>query len=185
MWCRRIWLVLGLAGLLASARSGHGQPGKGHQILINRGLQLQGLSQDDCYLHLDTYSNANYTSIQWDNSPGAHSSRPEWMGPAPGFPWARWAWDATQMPPQLTPNDGDETPYMSQLLALQLGDEWNLNDGPTRTNLINWFVSVRTNWPNTLLYHNNYAGQASDGALGDFIPKAQPDMLFFDFYPFQ
>src|SRR5438128_1217608 len=143
MWCRRIWLVLGLAGLLASARSGHGQPGKGHQILINRGLQLQGLSQDDVYLHLDTFTNANYTSINWINSISPpHSSRPEWMGAAPGFPWARWVSDETQMPPQITPYGGDEAPYLSQLLALQLGDEWNLNDGATRTRLVNWFNAV-------------------------------------------
>ena len=138
------FLVL-ISGFEHSARA---QISKGYQILINRGLQLQGLSQDDCYLHLDTYSNLNYTSIQWVNSPGQHSSRPEWMGLAPGFPWGRWCWDATQMPPHVTPYGGDETPYLSQLLALQLGDEWNLNDGPTRTNLINWFVAVRTNWPN-------------------------------------
>jgi len=129
----------------------------------------------DDYFHLDTYSNANYTSINW-----IFTSNPSWMGPAPGFPWSRWVSGTTNMPPQ-----NGESPFLSQLIALQLGDEWNLQDGPTRTNLINWFISVRTNWPNTILYHNNYAGQASDSALGDFIPKAQPDMLFFDLYPFQ
>src|SRR5580765_7690089 len=67
------------------------QLSKGSQIILNRGLQLQGLSQDDCYLHLDTFSNANYTAIHWINSVSpAHSSRPEWMGNPPGFPWARW-----------------------------------------------------------------------------------------------
>ena len=45
------------------------------------------------------------------------------------------------MPPQVTPYGGDETPFLSQLLAVQLGDEWSINDGPTRTNLINWFTS--------------------------------------------
>lgn len=129
---------------------------------------------DDIF-HLETYSNANYTSINW-----IFTSNPSLMGPAPGFPWSRWARGQTNMPPQ-----GNEAPYLSQMIALQLGDEWNLQDGTTRTNLINWFISVRSNWPNTILYHNNYAGQASDAALGDFIPKAQPDMLFFDLYPFQ
>src|SRR5882724_8704257 len=129
--------LLAMAGVfLGVAQTSYPQISKGNQILINRGLQLQCLSQDDCYLHLDTVTNANYTSITWVNSPGLHSSRPEWMGDPPGFPWARWAWDETQMPPQLaTPNDGDETPYMSQLLGLQLGDEWNLNDPTTRTRL--------------------------------------------------
>lgn len=129
---------------------------KGHQILINRGLQLQGLSQDDCYLHLDTYSSANYTSINWINEINAsgqttHSSRPDWMGDAPGFPWSRWAKTETQMPPQVTPYGGDETLYLSPLIALQLGDEWSLNDDATRTRLVNWFQSVRANWPNAIL----------------------------------
>ena len=55
----------------------------------------------------------------------------------------------------------------------------------TRTNLINWFISVRTNWPNTILFHNNWGSQVGDGALADFYTKALPDMLCFDTYPWQ
>jgi hypothetical protein len=180
-------LLVLLLALLSWAPVSRGQPGKGNQILLNRGLQLQGLSQDDCYLHLDTFSNANYTAIHWINSVGpAHSSRPEWMGPPPGFPWARWAGDETQMPPQSsTPYDGDETPYLGQLLALQLGDEWNLNDDATRTRLVNWFDSVRSNWPNVMLYHNNWGSQIGDAQLADFYTRAHPDLLCFDTYPWQ
>src|SRR6266850_5426212 len=68
--------VFAIAGfVLGVVQSGHSQVSKGNQILINRGLQLQCLSQDDCYLHLDTVTNANYTSITWVNSPppGGHS----------------------------------------------------------------------------------------------------------------
>src|SRR5438132_5455917 len=161
---RVLALVVLIAAVFLEGRS-HSQISKGNQILINRGLQLQGLAQDDCLLTLSTYSNANYTSINWDNSPGAHSSRPDWMGPAPGFPWARWAADETQMPPQITPYGGDETPDVGQILALQLGDEWNLNDDATRTRLVNWFLGVQTNWPNTILYHNNWGTQIGDSQL--------------------
>jgi len=163
------------------------QLSKGSQIILNRGLQLQGLSQDDCYLHLDTFSNANYTAIHWINSVSpAHSSRPEWMGNPPGFPWARWVGDETQLPPQsATPFDGSETPYLGQLLALQLGDEWNLNDDATRTRLVNWFNSVRSNWPNVMLFHNNWGSQIGDSQLADFYTRAHPDMLCFDTYPWQ
>src|SRR5437867_539949 len=52
-----ILTTLGLLALLSCARPGLAQVGKGHQILIDRGLQLQGLSQDDVYLHLDTFTN--------------------------------------------------------------------------------------------------------------------------------
>jgi hypothetical protein len=184
-------LVLGLLlSLLLMAVSDRAQAqtvGKGHLILMDRGLQLQGLSQDDCYLHLDTFSNANYTSIAWINSPNpsGHSSRPDWMGPAPGFLWSRWAADETQMPPQITPYGGDETPNMSQLFALQLGDEWNLNDDTVRTRLVDWFNSVQANFPNVILYHNNWGSQIGDAPLADFIARALPDMVCFDTYPWQ
>jgi hypothetical protein len=186
MFFRRVCLVFGSLAFICFARPSHAQVSKGNQILIDRGLQLQGLSQDDCYLHLDTFTNANYTSINWINSiTPAHSSRPDWMGAAPGFLWARWASDETQMPPQTTPYGGDEGPYLSQLLALQLGDEWNLNDDATRTRLVNWFNAVRINWPNTILYHNNWGSQIGDSQLADFYTRAQPDMLCFDTYPWQ
>ena len=82
----RFWIAVSLFISCLQLQPINAQVSKGHQILLNRGLQLQGLSQDDCYLHLDTFTNANYTSINWINSPGAHSSRPDWMGAAPGFP---------------------------------------------------------------------------------------------------
>ena len=187
LFSRSLLFILGSAvvffGLTPKASA---QLGKGQQLLLNLGIQLQGLSQDDCYLTLSTFSNANYTSINWINSISpAHSSRPPWMGPAPGFPWARWVSDETQMPPQMTPYGGDETPYLPQLLALQLGDEWNLNDDGTRTRVVNWFNSVRASWPNTILYHNNWGSQIGDAALADFYTRAHPDMLFFDTYPWQ
>lgn len=107
------------------------------------------------------------------------------MGPAPGYLWSRWAIDETQMPPQITPYGGDETPYLPQLFALQLGDEWNLNDDATRTRLVDWFNSVRADWPNAILYHNNWGSQIADDKLADFYTRAQPDMLCFDTYPWQ
>ncbi len=150
------------------------QISKGNQILMSRGLQLGGMVEPADFFHLNVYSNVNYTTVDWfhdtDNTP---------LGPMPGFPWARWVNDITNMPPQ-----GNEGAYLSQLVMLELGDEWNINDDGTRTTLVNWFNAVHTNFPNTILYENNYGGQASDAALGDFITRAQPDMLFFDTYPF-
>jgi hypothetical protein len=183
-----------LAVSLIVPHTASAQPSKGFQIILTRGLQIQALCIDDCYVHQTTFSNANYTTMNFINGVDGsgnttHSSRPSpedpslWMGAAPGPMWGRWAMTQTQMPPQITPYGGDEAPYMSQLVSLQLGDEWFLSDGPTRTNLINWFNSVQSNYPNVILYHNNYAGQADDASLADFIPKAKPDMLCFDLYP--
>src|SRR5688572_22920410 len=53
---------------------------KGHLILIDRGLQLQGMVTRDDVFHLNTYSNANYTSVHW-----LWDSNPSQLGVAPGF----------------------------------------------------------------------------------------------------
>ena len=172
-----------LAGLmvvfLAVTHSGSAQISKGYQILLNRGLQLQGMVQPADYFHWNTYSNVNYTSVNWFSP-----YNPSLMGPPPGVPWSRWVNGQSDMPPEVM-QGVDETPYLSQLVSLEMGDELNLNVGLTRTNEINWFNAVRTNFPNTILYINNYGGQVSDANLGDFISKGQPDMICFDEYPFQ
>ena len=173
---RGLVLAIALAGMmLGHVQFAQAQISKGCQILLNRGLQLQGLVQWADYFHLDTYSNANYTSINW-----GWTSSPDSMDSTAGEPWSRWVSGTTNMPPQ-----SGEGPYLNQLVALQLGDEWDLNTDSVRDTLVNWFNSVQTNWPNTILYHNNWAGQVLDPQLSDFIARAQPDMLFFDGYPWQ
>ncbi|HEY3393540.1 MAG TPA: hypothetical protein VGK58_12590, partial [Lacipirellulaceae bacterium] len=147
---------------------------KAHRILIDRGLQLQGMVTTNDVFDLDTYRNANYTAINW-----LWESNPTLHGSPPGFPWARWVADETKMP------GAAEQPYLSQLVALQLGDEWHLNDPAVRTRAVNWFNAIRDQWPNTILYMNNWGGQVNDAELGDFIGRARPDMLAFDTYPFQ
>lgn len=162
-------------GVLACAHTGHSQISKGNQILINRGLQVQGMVTSGDVFHLATYSNANYSSINW-----LWDSSPSQMGAAPGFPWSRWVGDENNVPPI-----GSEGPYMNQLVSLQLGDEWNLNDINLRNRAVNWFNSIRSNFPNTILYMNNFGGQVGDAQLGDFITRARPDMLSFDAYPWR
>jgi hypothetical protein len=189
-----VWLVA-LATMVSSVpHFAYSQVSKGSQILLNRGVQIQGLSTPDNYLHLDTYSNANYTTLAWSGDASGNAGLiSDFEGPLPGFPWARWVSDPTNMPglgSGVTGNGSpfsrtNEIPYFSQLVSLQLADEWDLNTGSIRTNLINWFKSVQTNWPNTILYHNNFGGQVGDSQLADFYTQAHPDMLCFDTYPWQ
>jgi hypothetical protein len=170
-FCSRLCLFV----FLLTVQEGSAQVSKGNQILINRGLQVQGMVTKDDVFHLTTYSNANYTSINW-----IWDSNPAQMGAAPGFPWSRWVGDETKVPPL-----GTEGSYLSQLVSLQLGDEWNLNDSTLRTRAVNWFNAIRNNFPNTILYMNNYGGQVGDAQLGDFISRARPDMISFDSYPWK
>ncbi|MDB6058720.1 MAG: hypothetical protein JWO95_2564 [Verrucomicrobiales bacterium] len=102
------------------------------------------------------------------------------LGDAPGFAWSRFVADETDMPPQ-----GDEAPYLPQLVTLQLSDEPNLDDQATRDRMVNWFNSVSSNWPNTILVMNNGGGQVALSNLTDFVLRGHPDMVTFDFYPWQ
>jgi hypothetical protein len=164
------------------------QLGKGFMILLNRGLQVEGLITSDNYFHPDTFSNANYTAVNFGfNSSGNLGPISVFIGDPPGSLWARWASDSNNMPTQGFNGNGtsrtNEIPYTNQLVTLQLGDEWDLNNDTTRSNLVNWFVAARTNWPNTILHHNNWGGQIGDSQLADFLTRAQPDMISFDTYP--
>lgn len=175
MLLRRFGLVLGLFALISAVQSADAQIGKGNWILLQRGLQLQGMVTKDDVFHLSTYSNANYTSINW-----LWDANPSLMGPPPGFPWSRWVRNEGELPPL-----GGESDNLSQLVTLQLGDEANLNNDTIRSNAVNWFVTLRSNWPNTILYANNFGGQVNDAALADFYTRALPDMLCFDTYPWR
>lgn len=175
-------IALLMAGAVFAPTS-HAQLSKATQILLNRGVELQSMVEYADEFNLSTYTNANYTSVNWLD--------PSWnsfLGPAPGFPWGRWVSGPTDMPPQDVYTQygyNNEAPYMSQLVDLELGDELNLNDGATYTNEVNWFNSFQPSFPNTILYINNYAGQASDATLVGMITQGHCDLICFDNYPFQ
>ena len=171
---RAIAVLLMAIVAMGASPTAQAQLTKGRRILIERGLQTQGMVTKDDVFQLATYQNANYSAINWlwESNPGQH-------GAAPGYPWVRWVGDENQMP------GAAEQPYLSQLVALQLGDEWHLNDPAVRDRAVNWFNAIRNQWPNTILYMNSYGGQVNDAALGDFITRAQPDMLAFDTYPWR
>src|SRR5213594_3176368 len=125
----RFCLPVSFLVFLALTQVADAQISKANQILINRGLQIQGMVATYDTFHLATYSNANYTAVNWlwDSPRSWNSSSMSLLGAAPGFPWGRWVTGETDMPPQSA-----ESPYLTQLVSLQLGDEWNLNDSSVR-----------------------------------------------------
>lgn len=175
MMFRRPGSILGLLSLILAGPSAPAQVSKGNLILLERGLQIQGMVTKDDVFHLHTYSNANYTAINW-----LWDANPSLMGTSPGFPWSRWVRNESELPPL-----AGESAHLGQLVTLQLGDEANLNNDTIRANAIAWFAALRGNWPNTILYANNFGGQVNDAALADFYTRAQPDMLCFDTYPWR
>src|SRR5688500_14064366 len=96
--------------LASLAPGASGDVSKGHQILIDRGLQLQGMVTNGDVFNLSTYQNANYTSINW-----IWDSNTALQGPPPGaMPWSRWVRNNGELPPRAGYN---EDPYLSNLFA--------------------------------------------------------------------
>src|SRR5439155_16629585 len=52
---------------------------KGHHLLIDHGLQIQGMASSDDAFHLETYAALNYTAINCFSD-----GNPRLMGPPPG-----------------------------------------------------------------------------------------------------
>lgn len=164
LYAPAVWLGLIAAPLFAQTLD------KGHRILLERGLQTNGLATKDDVFHLDTLRAANFTACYW-----IWESNMSLLG---AFPWGRWAGSEANMPANLEPE------YLDNLIAVQLSDEQNLNDPAERAKMATWYSNVRTQYPNTLLYCNSYGGQLTNESLGDFINTSHPDMLSFDTYPF-
>ena len=190
----RSCLAVGVLTLLPNLLNA--EVSKGHRILIERGFQIQGLVQPDNYFHIDTYTNAGYTTVGFSfDSTGNLGPISTFTGEPPGLPWSRWAPDENNMPGQGSGQTGNHEPYsrtneiphLSQLVSMQLQDEWDYDDNPALLErLVTWFNAERTNWPNTILYHNNWGYQiANEAVYADFVNRAKPDMLSFDTYPWQ
>jgi hypothetical protein len=169
------------AGVILALASPAGAVSKGHQILIDRGLQIQAQAfyqpQD---LGLGSYSfngqrylDANYTSINWHYRP-VNSS---FANAHPNFPWARWEIMTGQA--DLTPA---EQPYKSEFIALQYKDENSLNSPAVRADFRAWFEAARPNFPNAILYTNQLAFDATDQNLATYMSESRPDMLCMDSY---
>jgi hypothetical protein len=154
---------------------------KGHRILIEHGLQIQGMAGADEPFHLKTYTALNYTAINW-----FANTNPKLMGPPPGVLWARWM-QPKEVPPPASemPPSAIERPYASKFIALSLGDEPDLNNPAVRDKYVKWFNEAAKTHPNQILYINNFGGQVTDAALSDFISRAKPDMISWDVYPFR
>src|SRR5207253_1000665 len=81
-----------------------------------------------------------------------------------------------------------EQPYKNNLVHLQIGDEQDIvNDATVRAATTAWFNNNRAKFPSTLLSLNRPAGDGSPieaTSTANWIAEAQPDMISFDWYPF-
>ena len=172
-----IAVVLPLALPAASARGSVPTAGKGQNLMVNWGLQFNGLiAVTSDPFNLNTLKGANFNSPFW-----AWTTDVSKLGPAPGSTWDKW-FDYT------TQNDltAAEMPYLSNLRFLQVGDEQGLATGSaTYTGTVNWINTNRSKFPGAMILTNQYGGEVNDGDLINFTAAANPDALSFDTYPYR
>ena len=101
---------------------------RGHQTLLDRGLQLQTATNANAtgYFDVDRWIESNFTTVGFTG--GFYD--PTIMPAAPGIPWTRWMYHGESSYPD--PLDADihpvEYPFTSNLINLQIKDEQDIAD---------------------------------------------------------
>ena len=177
---RRLRSIAIASAVLAGASAAQAQVAtmsKGHQLLVNNGLQIWGLVTDANYqFNYPNMAAANFNAVTW--SYGASS--PQLL--SAGQKWGKWV-DYTGHPS--TALNATEQAHISDLVTLQVGDEQQ-GDLESPTSLTTqWFQAAHAGnyFPNQLLYVNSFFIN-SDNAYGNFIANANPDAISWDGYPF-
>jgi len=151
---------------------------RGHQILVNDGIQIWGADSN-------TADNFSYTGAT-----GANLNAVMWGFPAhggdilsTGFKWGKWT-DPYGSPS--TALNSTEQAHAADLVGLSVGDEQDINTvGSADYNAtVAWFQARNAGnyFPNTLCFVNHFF--YNDNALIPFIQAANPDAISFDSYPF-
>lgn len=151
---------------------------KGHQLLLNGGLQIWGLNTDS-FQYTFNYNNltaANMNAVMYSHGQSNTGAL------SPGQKWGKWV-DYHGNPS--TALDATEMAHYSDLVAIQVGDEQQSDlESPTSATKA-WFDAAHSSnlFTDKLLYVNSaYANDA--GAYINFVASANPDAISWDAYPF-
>ena len=156
---------------------------RGHNILIQKGLQIQTfsnnpLSNDPATSQFDTtrWAESNFTTYHY--GPGIY---PASLMPAPpGIPYGVTNY---QVP------DGNinssEIPYASQLVSYQIYDEMDVTKPDNLMYLKTVMQSLHVNQPNVLTYASQSQLQNTAAEVQAYMSYVKPDMLCIGSYPFQ
>jgi len=151
---------------------------KGHQLLVNSGLQIWGLNTDSQQytFNYSNFTGVNMNAVMWSfnqSNPGVLSA---------GQKWGKWV-DHLGNP--ATALNATELAHYADLVAIQVGDEQQSDlenpNGATKA----WFTAARNAnlYTDKLLYVNStYVNDVN--AYINFVATANPDALSWDAYPF-
>jgi autotransporter-associated beta strand protein len=151
---------------------------KGHQLLVNSGLQIWGLNTDSSQypFNYNNLTSANMNAVVWSlgqSNPGVLSA---------GQKWGKWV-DYLGNPASAL--DSTENAHYADLVAIQVGDEQQSDiensNGATKA----WFNAAHNgNYFTDKLLYVNSTFVNDVGAFFNFIAGANPDAISWDAYPF-
>ena len=158
----------------------------GHQVMLDRGLQIAGLVYTG-FNDYDRWQSANFTTMDFDwsqNHPHAFSTYyMEIMDMDPDQLWCR------MYNYEVNENNGGLDPWetsvkLDTFVGYRYGDEVDDLDESARLNdMYSRYRAWNTQYPDSLAYTNVYANQYSTSTLRNYMAVTQPDMLMFDNYP--
>jgi autotransporter-associated beta strand protein len=156
---------------------------KGHQLLLNSGLQIWGLNTDMQYsFNYNNLAGANMNAVMWgydQSSPGVLSS---------GQHWAKWIQPDPAQSGYTSPANSlnsTEQAHYADLQAIQVGDEQQADLENSSGYTKQWFDAARSGhyFDDKLLYINSTFVNSVPNFL-NFIAAANPDAISWDAYPF-
>ena len=156
---------------------------RGHNILLDRGLQIQALTSPEFdhptkQFDLARWAESNFTTAHfWANNYPVDQMPP----PPPGIPWGLTDYNE----PGTVEGDiePEAYPYAASLVSYQLKDEQNITDPAELAYLAAEMAAFHANRPNVITYTNQHGGHSTDD-IRDYMQQVQPDILCFDNYPF-
>jgi hypothetical protein len=155
---------------------------RGHQMLIDRGLQIQA----QCFprlentgteygLNLTTFTQSNFTTVNLHQD----STATPYLGSAPGIPWGRYAGWCNEV-------SSVELPYYTNMVSFQcFGDDLNdITDSSVIESMRDWFNLNRVRYPSVICHDDQYSPNYSYDVNQSFVRTARPDMVMFNHYCF-
>ena len=177
----RVPAICALILACTAVASQAGQLSRGHEILIDNGLQIQALARqriDGTFSnYMEYFAESNFTSV---NLGGAYEDYLNYLGPPDGVRWAKWH----------APSDRNfdlmpiELPHADHMINYQYRDEQDITNPVLIQDATEFLASIREKYPNVIGHLNQYGGQHNWDQLRNFVSIAKPDMVMFDTYPF-
>ena len=141
---------------------------RGHRLLLEYGLQIQGLANGDPYINEAQWLESNFTTHHFVS---AHWTA--YRSDSPFRPWARWA----------TPDPDDIDYDTTYWVTASHFDERELNPGNIQFHAT-WLQGMRDRFPQIISHTTQSGGSGNLQMIQDYMAAGEPDMLFFDHYQF-